>query len=192
MIEGGSRLCFLFKAPHPSSRLPRGNFQPHLWLQAATPLLDALPYHLGKHHREKSRAWPAARPAPPDKACRLAPTAQASLLPPRLNSRYSHARARLQSCRTVRGETSSASAASSSFKPPKYRNSTTLLCRGLRMASFSKASSSASKSAPLSGEITKPSSRVTCSAPPPRLRFCLARAKSTRMRRMICAETAKK
>src|SRR5438552_13627269 len=167
---------------HPSSRLPRGNFQLHLRLQAVTPLLCALPYHHRKHHREKSRARTAARPERLDKACPLAPTAQASSLPPRFSSRYSHARAKLQSCRTVRGETFSASATSSSFKPPKYRNSTTLLCRGLSTASLSKASSSASKSAPLSGETTKPSSRVTCRAPPPRSRFCLVLAKSTRIR----------
>src|SRR6266545_630671 len=177
---------------HPSLHPRRGNFRRHPQPQAATPLLYALPHPQRKHHRERSCARPAATPGPPDKACLLAPSAQASSSPPRLNSRYSHARARLQSCRTVRGETFNASAASSSFKPPKYRISTTLLCRGLRTASFSKTSSSAIKSAPLSGETTKPSSRVTCSAPPPRLRCCLARAKSTRIRRMICAETAKK
>src|SRR5438270_2669085 len=83
-----------------------------------------MPYHQRTHHREKPRARPAATPGLPDKAWRLAATAQESWLPPRLNSRYSHARARLQSCRTVRGETFSAVATSSSFKPPKYRNST--------------------------------------------------------------------
>src|SRR5438270_11557647 len=98
-----------------------------------------MPYHQRTHHREKSRDRPAATPGLPDKACRLAATAQESSLPPRLNSRYSHARAKLQSCRTVRGETFSAVATSSSFKPPKYRNSTTLLCRGLRAASLSSA-----------------------------------------------------
>ncbi len=52
------------------------------------------------------------------------------------NSRSSHDRARFQSPLTVRGETFNTLAISSSVSPPKYRSSTTLLCRGSQFGQF--------------------------------------------------------
>ena len=68
-----------------------------------------------------------------------------------LSSRASHALARLQSRSTVCGETDSATAVSSTLRPPKKRNSTTRAFRGSRRASSCSASSRATTSALRSG-----------------------------------------
>jgi hypothetical protein len=57
------------------------------------------------------------------------------------NASYNQALARAQSDFTVRGETSSAAAVSSTLSPPKYLHSTTRACRGFIFSSSANASS---------------------------------------------------
>src|SRR5262245_21370231 len=111
----------------------------------------------------------------------------------RFNSRNNHASARLQSRRTVLRETLSASAVSSKLSPPKKRSSTPRACRGSIFSNAFNASSSATKSALFSCVKFAASDSETCSAaPPPRFSRWLARAKSTRICRMIRAASPKK
>ena len=57
----------------------------------------------------------------------------------RLNSRASHAFAKSMSRITVRWEIFMTSTVSSTLRPPKWRNSTTLACRGAIRANSSRA-----------------------------------------------------
>src|SRR5437016_4008758 len=84
------------------------------------------------------------------------------------SSRWSQARARLQSRLTVASETFNTSAASSFVNPPKNRNSTTRLWRASSSASALSASSSATMSVPLESTTKAASSNVTGRVPPPR------------------------
>src|SRR5690242_12296687 len=96
-------------------------------------------------------------------------------------SRASQTLAKSQSRRTVRADTSSTFAISSSVKPPKYRSSTTLAWRSPICASLVSASSSAMMAGSGSRGRTAVSSKFTWIAPLPRLCERLARAASTRM-----------
>src|SRR5262245_23746587 len=100
----------------------------------------------------------------------LLPSLGLHLAPPARSSRWSQARAKLHSRRTVRGETLRTSAVSSSLSPPKKRSSTIRLLRGSMVDSCSSASSRAINSADRSTDIASASSNETCRAPPP----CLA------------------
>src|SRR2546425_7441087 len=102
-------------------------------------LLDALPA-LGFHDRLGVSSWP-----------------------------YNHALATLQSRRTVRLDTPSTSAVSSSFSPPKNRSSTIRLRRASNCAKRESASSSATRSSDGFPVIRSASSRQTFCCPPPRL-----------------------
>src|SRR5437016_4374983 len=93
---------------------------------------------------------------------------------------------------TVSPETFSASAVSSTERPPKNRISTTCALRASNAASAVSASSSATRSRDGSGETTSASSRDTFCAPPPRSWYAFARAKSTRIRRINRDDIAKK
>src|SRR5262245_38235390 len=102
-------------------------------------------------------------------------------LPPEFNrhlpiSRCSQALARVHSRATVPGETSSASAVSSTLNPPKNRSSTIWPLLGSNFASDVSASSSATISAARSVETPAASSSVTFIVLPPRLALWRARA----------------
>jgi len=107
-------------------------------------------------------------------------------------SRASQERASFQSRRTVCSEVLSTWAVSWTLRPPKNRSSTTFSFRGSNLARASRASSSAIICSSRMGtpSIDSFSSRRT--APPPRRSAVRARAALTRMRRIICAQTAKK
>src|SRR5436309_7971760 len=84
------------------------------------------------------------------------------------SSRRSHNLARRQSRFTVSADTASASAVSSTLKPPKNRISTTRLLRASIAARASRARSSATTSTSGAGDTIIPSSNGTFAAPPPR------------------------
>ena len=71
-----------------------------------------------------------------------------------LSSQYSHARARFHSRFTVRGETFSTSAVSSTVSPPKNRSSTIWLFRASTVASAFNASSIATRSVVCCGTMS--------------------------------------
>src|SRR6185503_10897708 len=110
----------------------------------------------------------------------------------RLSSRYSHALALFHSRITVIGATFITSAVSSTLSPPKKRSSTIRLFRSSISARLFNASSSANRSGSLPMGSVIASSSESCWTSV----FLSARgrwrAKSTRMRRIICAATPKK
>ena len=131
----------------------------------------------------------SAPPAPGSGSIANTPACTPALPP---SSRRSHALANFQSCITVSGETFNTSAVSCTLSPPKKRSSTTWPLLGSIADRACKASSSATKSCPGSGDTMRASSNETAWASPPRLRERRERARSTRMRRINWAETPKK
>ena len=109
-----------------------------------------------------------------------------------LNSRKSHTFANFQSRITVSAETPRASAVSSTLSPPKKRSSTTFAFLWSMTDKAWSASSRATRSSLGSTGPWMASFRVTFGAPSPLFKVRLERAKSTKMRRISCAETAKK
>lgn len=88
--------------------------------------------------------------------------------PPPPSSRRRNSLAIVQSRATVPGETPSASAVSSTLKPPKKRSSTTCALRGSTAASACRASSIGTKSESDRGSRTAASCNSTFCAAPPR------------------------
>ena len=161
---------------------------------AAIPPRAAAPDLRWPPPRRMPRAAPARPRAPRERApptCRCRSGVTIDSLP--LSSRNSHARARVQSRRTVPTETCSTSAVSSRLSPPKKRSSTTWLSRGFSVSSVSERIVERDEivaAAPAATSET--SSSDTRIASPPRLTRSRACAAFTRMRRMIPAATPKK
>ena len=115
------------------------------------------------------------------------------------SSRVSHARASRQSRITVCGETPSASAVSSTLSPPKNRISITLRAARIELRQARQGIVERTQfGRPIGlrrGKLVEIDRRVACAAAvsvATALRRRRARAASTRMRRMMRADTAKK
>src|SRR5439155_724211 len=165
--------------------------RPGLELEATAK--GGIPDQAGGDHLEGYDAPRPAAPGPRRRAARGAASAQSAWGAVPASARYSHARAKAQSLWTVRSETWSASAVSSTDRPPKKRSSTT---RALRASSASSATSASSRAARSGSGWTAggsiPSSGTRAAAGPPRRSARRRRAMSTRTRRIIRAETPKK
>ena len=114
----------------------------------------------------RAAAPPAGRPPPTASAApRTAPVTSRTARPRFVTSPCSQARAAFQSLMTVRTDTPTASAVSSTENPPKNRSSTTWLARGADSASKASASWRATTSTPGVGAMTCTASSDSVSPP---------------------------
>jgi hypothetical protein len=140
--------------------------------------------------RDASRRFPDRAATPPQRGGENTPSAAYSHeFCRRLTSQ---AFAKFQSRITVSGEIFRTLEVSSTLSPPKNRISTTWTFLASTLDREFKASSRASMSTPCARAPSNALSKEMCTMLPPRFAYRRLRAWSTRMRRIICAHTAKK